>query len=813
MKIKYFDYAIEWLFLALIFLTAVIFDRRIGIVFSLTKITTMRIFVIVILTIWAIKLILGGRRTYNKTPLDWPIFSYLLAVTAATITSVQVLISFMGFYGRFEGLTTWYVFGLFFFITAQYFRGLEKLKILIAVIAPTATVMAVYSMLQRHFLDPYAWGGVHTWQRVIATIGQPNFHAAYMCMAFFLMLYLFLMPGEEGRLGDIREGKALPAGRQEAEWSKREKRKREGQGQKVGKEKVKIEDWALKFLPLGYYLTPVIIFLITIYSLTGEQVLLWYLSFAAMAAFTLLFAYYYKNLPRIVLTLILGVSLVLSYISIFYTQSRGGYLGFAVGAVLFVIMVPRHFLFRNLKKVSALALVILLVTYWVAFVWGYSPFARFSSEISIQQEANPGVKAETKPEVKGEAKTQVELGGAAGSRGETWKSAYRIIADNPVFGIGPEVLKMVFPRYETELFRFKEAFHVKQDRCHNETFDSAVTKGLIGFFLYFGIIFLVFKIGFEKWFKADEERKLLIAVLLAAIASYIIQNQFSFGVVAITSLFWVMWALVCNVDSQPREEEKGEVSLNDIPWIPVALIVTAAFILIYFSTIQFRADRFFKTGKTLTEMGRFEAALLNFETSLRILPYEGGAITHFGITRLNSSQQLAEPERSKRLEEAQQTFEFGMRVDPYNADNFYIVSRIYLMKGNWVKAIEFAESALKIDPYYAEAHLTLANAYERLGQGQLAQIHYEKALKINPNLSEPKLKKAWGLFNAGNLNEAFNLFQELLISEPKNPEVHNGLGAIYFKRGERQRAKEEFEQTLMFSPGNEYAQRMLKWLK
>ncbi len=33
MKIKYFDKAIEWLFLALVFLSPVIFDRRIGIVF------------------------------------------------------------------------------------------------------------------------------------------------------------------------------------------------------------------------------------------------------------------------------------------------------------------------------------------------------------------------------------------------------------------------------------------------------------------------------------------------------------------------------------------------------------------------------------------------------------------------------------------------------------------------------------------------------------------------------------------------------------------------------------------------------------
>ena len=52
--------------------------------------------------------------------------------------------------------------------------------------------MSVYGVIQRHELDPYMWGGVVTWQRVIGTIGQPNFLAAYILMAFFLGLVLFM---------------------------------------------------------------------------------------------------------------------------------------------------------------------------------------------------------------------------------------------------------------------------------------------------------------------------------------------------------------------------------------------------------------------------------------------------------------------------------------------------------------------------------------------------------------------------------------------------------------------------------------------
>jgi tetratricopeptide (TPR) repeat protein len=236
-------------------------------------------------------------------------------------------------------------------------------------------------------------------------------------------------------------------------------------------------------------------------------------------------------------------------------------------------------------------------------------------------------------------------------------------------------------------------------------------------------------------------------------------------------------------------------------------------ILVYLSTIQFRADRSFKTAKTYAEMGRLGEAIPGYDQSIKLLPYEGGAITHYAIALLNYSNQLGEPQRSETLKKSKDILEYGMRVDPYNADNFYIESRIFLMTGDTERAIEFANKALKIDPYYAEAHLTLANVYERRGQAQSAKEHYNIALRINPSLAEPKLKSAWSLYEQGRYEESFQVFQELMIADPKNADVHNGLGSIYAKRGDKTRAKEEFEQTLILSPGNAYAQKMLQWLK
>lgn len=427
-----FDALIEACFLVVIFLVPVIFDRRLGIVFSGTKIAWLRALVVVILSVWAVKLLVTRQHRFVRTPLDWPVVTFLFSTTIATLTSVHVYTSFVGFYGRYEGLSTWYLFGLLFFVATNYIRSFAQLKRIIATVIPAAVLMSVYGVIQRHELDPYMWGGVSTWERVIGTIGQPNFEAAYILMSFFLGLVLFL--GEKKAPREI--------------------------------------NWYEQVYPLGYFLFSQIAFVVMIYTLDAGDVVIWYLGWALVSAAALLFAYTYENLHPLIIEVLMGASLVLIYVCLLYTQSRGGYMGFFTGAVLFALLVGRHWIFKNWKKITALGALILAISLVTMLNPQFSPFARFTQEVTVNKSAAAAENTESR----------LELKGAAGSRGETWKSAFKIIADYPLFGIGPEVLKMVFPRYETDLFRFKEAFHVKQDRCHNETFDVPVTKGLLSLF-------------------------------------------------------------------------------------------------------------------------------------------------------------------------------------------------------------------------------------------------------------------------------------------------------------------------------------------
>ncbi|MFC1496506.1 O-antigen ligase family protein [Candidatus Margulisiibacteriota bacterium] len=762
MKKKQFDSAIQVLLLVLLYLAAMIFDRRIGIVFSLTKASTIRLFSIITLSIWAAKILIFREHKFVRTITDWPALSYILACSVATVTSVHVYISFFGFYGRFEGLITLYNFVLLFFITTNFIKDLKSVKRIAATVCSAGVLMAIYGIIQRKGIDPYAWGGVLTWQRVIGTIGQPNFFAAYMLMAFLLTLILFL-----------------------------EQRK-------------KTEHKSFNSIyPFIYFIIPIITFLAMIFKLGTRDVILWYLGFALCSICAVLFANKYEEMSNLIADTLFGVGLILIYTSLLYTQSRGGFIGFFAALSLFFILAPKKCLVDNWQKILILFLSLGIVTGITVINPEFSIFNRVAAEISVEEMQTAAKK-----------KSKVEFSGAAGSRGETWKSANTIIANYPFFGIGPEVMKMVFPRYETDLFRFKEKFHVKQDRAHNETLDVPLTRGLPAFIFYLALLTLIFIKGIKSFKNCSDDKKLLLAGFLSAIAAYLFQNQFSFGVVAITTLLWVMGGVVVRVEALDdiiKEKESKKIkNVGVITGFGIAAVVVFAGVLIYFSYFQFRADLDFKMAKTLSEVKRYGDSLYYYNRALDVLPFEGGPITHKAISLINYGNGAA-PEISKKVVgDTIDLLKYGTLVDPYNADNFYILSRIYLKKKEYSTAVSYAEQALKIDPFYAEVHLILADIAKAEDDREKAREHFREAYRLNPTLADARAEMVWDLIEQRALDQAYDLAQEILMQNPKFVAVRNAVGTIYLMRKAKAKAKVEFETVLYLDPENKYAKMMLK---
>ncbi len=858
---KYLDLAIEISFYALVLFAPLFFDRRIGIVFSLSKATWIRAWTLIILGLIATKLLSSKGSRFIRSPLDIPVLTYILVVAASMLVSINVWISFIGSYGRYEGFITILNYVIVFFLTVNYIDTIEKKRRVMVLALISSLIMGLYGVIQRAGADPYMWGGVVTNERVIATIGQPNFLAAYLAMAFIMGIYL-LFTLKKNRPPYIRRADTPSDLRQHKKQKFRDKKK--PRNNNFSSILFNWDEVLFQFKIVSAFISVPALFVYALYYVDGNVYFFnWLAVFFMIVMLAVYFAFHFEHLDHRISALLLTGSLIVNLGGLLSTQSRGGIIGLACGLVVFAILCGRETLYEHRLKIIIAGVSGALIAVVSFATIGATQLGRFVGEIQISSSGD-GAK--------------VEVRAAAGSRIETWTSSFHVISDNILFGIGPEVVKMRFPQYETPKFRFKEAFHVKQDRAHNETLDMAVTRGALGLVVYVWLLFSVFSLGL-KLMKDDPSRNVLTAALLGAAASYLVQNQFSFGVVAITSLFWIIMGMV------PREQERAQtkpssvkVELMIVVWIVIA-------VLLYASSFPYIGDKYFKTAQNFAAGGQYEQSFDNFERSLKFMTFDGGYYTHYGMTILNS--RVGQPPDADLMRKSIDVFSRGQKADPYNADNFYMSGRAHIIlndmgQGDHIKTAEdFSQKAIIIDPYYSEAYQNLSYIAEKRGDLKKAINMYEKAFEakpVNPDIGisiyryykgmgrekeafavlerpleiEPANEvllvllgdlyresglndKALEKYNAalsvkpsdvtamvgigmvllqtGKDEEAFGRFQETMMIAPDNPILHNGLGAYYLKKGDRNRAVQSFRQALSLDGSNEFARRMLELLK
>ncbi|MCX5749501.1 MAG: O-antigen ligase family protein [Candidatus Saganbacteria bacterium] len=846
---KYIDYAIEITILLIILFAPLYFDRRIGIVFSLSKATWIRALTLIVVGLWVTKLSVGGGKKLIRTGLDLPVVTYLLCVAAATLLSINVYISIVGSYGRYEGFITIINYAALFFISTNFLADEVKMRRVLMLSVMAAVVMSSYGLIQRLEIDPYAWGGVLTAERVIATIGQPNFLAAYLDMTFMLGLLLLFTLKKNYPLYKIelkpKYKKAAPTFRR---------------------------DWNEIFFQAKFalaYISAPLIFIYAIYHAEGNTMLVqWLLAFLLIFGISIYFSWYFEELDTRLMNIILTVSLCFIFLGILSTQSRGGWFGLICALALFILLCGRKIFFDNIRIWGLIAGICVLVTLFSFMNLGSQQAQRFF-EVNVAERSGAA---------------RLDLKGAAGSRLETWTSALRFIPDRPVFGVGPEVIKMVFPQYETPMFRFKEAFHVKQDRCHNEVLDMTVTRGFVTLCAYIFLLAQVFFLCISGIKKRPKDQ-IMLSGLLGAMTAYLVQNQFSFGVVAITSLFWIMIGMAAHITSKKEETQERKKDFRP-DWVPVILAWALIAVLLYISAFPYIADKFYKTAKNESDSNQAEASQSDYKKALDFSAYEGMYYTNFGMAALNVRSGNRE-EDIKQVKRTVSIFEQGQKADPYNADNYYMAARTYLILTD-LKAGDFNQSseaytiaAIKIDPYYAEAYQNMGFLSERKGRTKEAISFYEKAFAANPTLAdvgkaiyryykftnEPEkaaevfdkvlaqnpdgidvavmigsIYTDLGMFdkandyytrvleknsgdvramtgigiicvNTGKTDKAFEIFQTVMLSDPAYPQLHSGLGLYYYKKGDIKTARQEVDQALSLDGQNETALKLKNILK
>lgn len=225
-----------------------------------------------------------------------------------------------------------------------------------------------------------------------------------------------------------------------------------------------------------------------------------------------------------------GVTVAVSELAI--TASRGAWVAVvAAGAVLAVLF--RHQLRphrRRLVLVAGAGIVLIVV---VLAVLGPAGVTKIE----------PGSLARTGP------------GSTLDLRFELWSTAWRMAADHPVVGVGPDVFPVVFPAYESDRFMLLYGPFTIANGAHNVFLNSLANLGVAGLASFLALLVAAGTRMARSWRSLDGERRLLAAALAAALAAYLVQACLNTQTVALSLCFWVLLGLLMSVSSAGAEED------------------------------------------------------------------------------------------------------------------------------------------------------------------------------------------------------------------------------------------------------------------
>jgi len=207
---------------------------------------------------------------------------------------------------------------------------------------------------------------------------------------------------------------------------------------------------------------------------------------------------------------------------------------------------------------------------------------------------------------------------------------------------------------------------------------------------------------------------------------------------------------------------------------------------------------------------KFEQARPLFEKVLRLSPDNTFARLWVGLLHLKENK------TPKAFEE----FERILAMDPDNANAYYFIGVIYAVEHNPQKAVEFLRKAQKTSSDDPETHFRLANAFLSMDMAVNAELEFQRTLKLYPKHTKALNGLGWLFFNRGDKSLALDSWGQALKINPKDAEARSNLAKVHnddafaaYRKGDAAEAERLWKKTLSYESKNKAALHYLHKLR
>ncbi|MBN2025472.1 MAG: O-antigen ligase family protein [Actinobacteria bacterium] len=561
-----------------------------------------------------------------------------------------------------------------------------------------------------------------------------------------------------------------------------------------------------------------------------------------------------------------GGALSLQLICLYLTQSRGGWIVFALLVVLLAIMIPN----ADWRRRWVILLIMVVLAISLSFL------------VSLHNPMEGTYRGSNQDSGFGEEYSGLDVTAAAGSlrgRFAIWRGGLDMFSHNLAGGVGAGSFGLAMQQYQYHAYF--------STRAHNYLLDTGAETGIAGLLLV-SLLSLLILLRIRAVYKRGMggDKKIVAVVLWAAAAGFLAHNLFDIswfnpltgavlwlcvgGLFAITAPGMGWTGDEGAEKEQENEGRAGEETLETqrtsrflTTLLAVASVILLAF-SVYLASIFFMAETFKEGADDHDSLGEVQEAVEDYERALEYYEADPGVHQRLGYLYLNmyvSGEEEAEKgeytersmyhlERAIELEpenayphlsrgllllnldmhaEGRVSLEEAQRICPNNPAAFYFEGESYLHELEYDLALQEYAKAIELFPYYTERSIVPFRERSELvyilmsvqrsveiyiieGQGERALAVADEALALVPEEDGMHYMRGLALESLGRLREALEEFEYVLEQKPQAGGVHLRMGRIYRQLGELQKAEEMLRLELQYYPENEEAREELKSL-
>lgn len=443
--------------------------------------------------------------------------------------------------------------------------------------------------------------------------------------------------------------------------------------------------------------------------------------------------------------------ILLGFINLIYTESRGAWLGL-LAVIIAILTKPRkptsakNKRMKNVEAKNKAAAMVIIAAVFISIL-GY---------LSIAPNSHFGQRL---------VSTFAFSEGSAATRIEIWKASLKMISDRPLFGYGLEEMGYWFPLYKTAQ-HVSLAPNSMADRAHNDLLQVAVDIGLPGLLLYLWM-FIIATLGLLKTRGRSRETPYSTG-LFAALIGYFTQAQTGIPAVFISPVVWSLLGASANVGYRGKEKRLASPKWLELRIVvPVTVVIFIAFALLVIRPMI--ADSYLYKAEQTARVSPDRAEPI-FEMVTTFYPYQteyAKRATEFYLDLAVSSKNDIFARRASLIAEQ------GLN---YNKRDFEL-------------AYYVGESSL-LDYRFTQDQMALSRA----------ENYYKLAQELWPSLTLAKNK----LFEVATLNGdekgAAAIAKELVDMGQRDPSLYYALATYAQKTGNKDAAEQYFKKVEEIDP-------------